>query len=142
MILFRSSAWKQGKLGYILVFRLKARQTWLYFDLPLESQANLVLFRFSAWKLGKLGYISVFRLKARQTCFVPVFRLKVRQTWLYSGLPLESQANLVAQTFTIFLLTWTYLWLPVFFFSHHPLLGCLFDWSYNPDGQSKRFFSF
>ena len=28
------------------------------------------------------------------------------------------------------------------FFNHHPLLGCLLDWSYNPNSQSKRFFSF
>ena len=29
-----------------------------------------------------------------------------------------------------------------FLFNHHPLLGCLLDWSYNPNGQSKRFFLF
>ena len=108
LVLFHSFAWKPGKLGYIPIFRLKARQTWLYFGLPLESQANLVLSRSSAWKPGKLGYI-------------PVFCLKARQTWLYFGLPLESQANLVSQTFTIFLLTWTYPWLPFFFCPSPPI---------------------
>ena len=29
-----------------------------------------------------------------------------------------------------------------YLFNHHPLLGCLLDWSYNPNGQSKRFLSF
>ena len=27
-----------------------------------------------------------------------------------------------------------------FLFNHHPLLGCLLDWSYNPNGQLNRFF--
>ena len=29
-----------------------------------------------------------------------------------------------------------------YLFNHHPLLGCLLDWSYNPNGQSNRFLSF